>query len=197
MLGSTGAADYRQWTVELQRPFSKGWNANLSYTQSRAVGPVALPANFVDPTDILTANGTQSNDRTHVVKLQGFAKLPWKIDLSADFTWQSGTPLTAQITTDRGQVIRPFGVNTERLPSSRQFNFGLKRAFQTADGKITMGAELQFFNLLNEFNVFNGLVQFDGPGNIDPEDFPPLRPSVIPTGIDVSRSMELGFRIAF
>ena len=195
---SDGRGDYRQWTVELQRPFSQGWNANLSYTQAQNAGPVDLPTNLVDPTDVLTANGILGNDRTHVVKLQGFAKLPWKVDLSADFTWQTGTPVTAQITTSRGQTIRPYGVNTLRLPSSRQLNFGLKRAFQTADGKITMGAELQFFNMLNEFNVFAGLAQFEVPDGVsDPQSFPPLRPTLIPTGIDVSRSMEMGFRISF
>jgi hypothetical protein len=198
VLTNGGRGNYRQWTVELQRPFSKGWNANISYTQAKNQGPLAPPANPIDPFDVVTENGTLGNDRTHVVKLQGLAKLPWKVDLSTDFTWQTGTPISAQIITSSGQAIRPFGRNTLRLPSSRQLNFGLKRAFQTADGKITMGAELKFFNLLNEFNVFAGLGRFEVPeGVADPQAFPPLRPTVIPTGIDVSRSMEMGFRISF
>ena len=125
--------------------------------------------------------------------IKASAKLPWKIDLSADFTWQTGQPLTPVIITSGGNAIEPLSRNSIRLPSARQLNFGLKRAWATADGKLRIGSELQVFNVLNELNVFGGLGRFDTPAGVGrPTDYPPLRPIVVPTGIDVSRSLQLG-----
>jgi hypothetical protein len=198
IFNTTGFGKFQQWSVEVQKPFSDRWRMQLSYVWSHNTGPIAPPANPIDPTDVVTQNGTLGNDRTHVVKLQGLASLPWKMQLSADFNWQTGTPLTASVFTRNGRRLEPLGRNTLRLPSSRQLNFGLSRPFQTADGKLNMSASLQVFNLLNAFNVFGGFGLFEVPDGIaDPLRVPPLRPEVVPTSIDVGRSLEVGFTVSF
>jgi hypothetical protein len=77
-------------------------------------------------------------------------------------------------------------------------NVGVRRAFHTADGKLSITGNLQFFNLLNDLNVVGGIVTFERPeGGADPESFPPVRPEIIVTDVDVSRSMEVGVVIGF
>ena len=118
--------------------------------------------------------------------------------MSGDFTWQTGQPLSAQILDFTGNSFYPFGRNTLRFPVSRQLNFGLRRPFQTADKKLNVEPSIQVFNLLNQLNVFGGFGRFEvPPGVTNPEQFPPLRPKVLPTDIDVSRSFELGMTISF
>ncbi len=200
ILESTGVGNYSQWAFEFQRPISKKWEANLSYTHSRNIGPIAPPDNPVDPNDVYFVQGLLGNDRTHVIKLQSHAivGVKAKLDLSGDFTWQSGTPITAQIVTQNAQALYPLGRNTLRLPSSRQLNFGMQRAFHTADSKLNITGRVSLYNLLNQLNVYDGIATFQRPnGTQDPESFPPLRPEIIATGVDVSRSAEVGIVIGF
>ena len=145
-------------------------------------------------------NGSLGNDRTHVAKMQAHATLgkKAKIELSGDFTWQTGTPVTASIILSDGTTLYPLGRNTLRLPSSRQLNFGLQRAFRTADDEVHITGRLSFFNLLNQLNAFGAIAKFRTPeGVADPQAFPPLRPDLLITDVDVSRSAELGVVIAF
>ncbi|MEM7249158.1 MAG: carboxypeptidase regulatory-like domain-containing protein [Acidobacteriota bacterium] len=196
--GSNGSGAYRQWTVELQRPFSNRWQANASYTQARSTGPLAPDLNPLDPTDVVSEDGVLGNDRTHVVKLQGTGELPWKLRMSADFTWQTGQPRTAEVVQSDGRVIRPFGRNTVRLPSSKQLNFAVRRDFQTADGALKLRGEVRLVNALNTLNVFGGVGRFELPeGLSDPNAVPPFKPTIIATGIDVPRSLEFGFTLSF
>lgn len=200
ILESTGDGRFEQWSFEYQRAFSETWEVNLSYTQSKNSGPIAPPDNPVDPNDVFYVDGSLGNDRTHVAKLQAHARVGGKaaIDISGDFTWQTGTPVTASIVLSDGTTLYPLGRNSLRLPSSRQLNFGLQRAFRTADDKIHVTGRLSFFNLLNQLNVFGAIAKFETPeGLTDPQAFPPLRPDLLVTNVDVSRSAELGVVISF
>lgn len=200
ILESTGEGAYEQWSFEFQRPFSDKWEINMSYTQSKNNGPIAPPDNPVDPNDVFYQNGELGNDRTHVAKMQGRARIgeKAKLDISGDFTWQTGTPISATLISSNGDTFYPFGRNSFRLPSSRQLNFGMQRVFHTADGKLNITGRVSLFNLLNELNVFGALARFETPpGLTDPRTFPPLRTDLVVTDVDVSRSMELGVVIGF
>ncbi len=204
--GTSGEGRFRQWAVEVGRPFSKVWSMNLSYVQSRNYGPIAPPNNPVDPNDVLFVDGVLGNDRTHVVKLQsttkiGKGKKAW--DGSTDFTWQTGLPTTASIVRSTGTRVEPIGRNSLRLPSSRYLNFGVSKSWQlnTAEGGgflPTVQFRAQVFNVLNELNVTGALGRFRvPPGTSNPQSFPPLRPDLIVTNVDLTRSLEVGFSVSF
>lgn len=201
ILESRGKGAFQSWTTEIQKAFADKWTVNMSWVQQRNTGPIAPSANSLDPNDVLTENGLLGNDRTNVIKLQGNGKL-WpnklKLEVSADFVWQEGTPISAEVITSGGDVIRPFGRNTLRLPPSRQLNFGLRRRFETADKKLKVTGEFSVFNLLNELNVVTGLGRFQLPEGISsPLDYPPYRPVVQPLGVDVPLSAQVGVSVEF
>jgi hypothetical protein len=165
---------------------------------SRNVGPLAAPANPLDPSDVVSDNGLQAGDRTHVVKVQATGRLPKGVGFSADFTWQTGAPVTATLVDSDGTTSRPFGRNTLRLPSSRQLNAALRKTFRTGDQGLRVGLDLQVFNLLGERNVFAGRGRFEVPDGVaEPAAFPPLRPTVVATGLDVPRSFQFGVSLDF
>jgi hypothetical protein len=204
--GTIGEGRFKQWSAEVSRPFSKLWSMNLSYVQSHNVGPVGPPQDPIDPNDVFFVDATLGNDRTHLVKLQGTTKLgkgdaAW--DASIDFTWQSGLPVTASLFRDNGIRSEPIGRNSLRLPSSRYLNFGVRKDFQLHTAEAggfapTVGVRAQVFNLLNDLNVTESLATFEAPPGIsNPQSFPPLRPNLITTGVDLSRSLEVGFTISF
>jgi hypothetical protein len=212
---TTGEGRFRQWAAEIQKPFlDDRWSMSLSYVQGKNTGPIARDPTPLDPSDVISGNGLQGNDRPHVIKLQGNARLSLggkgkaegeerkggahDINVSTDFTWQSGTPVTPIVYDRFGNVNRPFGDNTLRLPSQRYWNFSVRYPFETSDGKLKMQATVNVFNFLNEYNVISALGRFElPPGQTDPSAYPPLRPDIVPTGIDVSRSLELGFTVSF
>lgn len=204
--GTTGVGAFRQWSAEVGRPFGANSTMNLSYVQSRNIGPVGAPEDPIDPSDVFFLDGILGNDRTHVAKLQGTTKLgkgkkAW--DASADFTWQSGLPVTASLLRDNGVRLEPIGRNSLRLPSTRMLNFGISKNFtlNTKEGggfMPTVGFRAQFFNLLNHMNVVSAQALFESPGGIsNPQSFPPLRPTILPLDVDVSRSLEVGFSVSF
>lgn len=208
--GTKGRGAFKQWAVSLNRPFSKLWSMNLSYVQSKSSGPIGTPLNPVDPNDVTLVQGNLGNDRTHVIKLQGNTKIgkgKFALDAATDFTWQSGTPLSAVIVLPDGRNTYPMGRNTLRLPPSRYLNFNLSKSFhlntsgaEENKGKFlpTIQFRAQFYNLLNDLNVTGALARFRVPnGSSSPESFPPLRPQLLTTSVDVSRSLELGFTISF
>ena len=204
--GTIGEGRFKQWSAEVSRPFSKLWSMNLSYVQSKNSGPVGPPQDPIDPNDVFFVDATLGNDRTHLVKLQGTTKIgPGKKawDASIDFTWQTGLPITASLFRDNGIRLEPLGRNSLRLPSARYLNFGVRKDFtlNTAEGggfTPTIGVRAQVFNLLNEMNVTGALATFKAPPGVsNPQSFPPLRPDLITTDVDLSRSLEVGFSISF
>ncbi|MEM7248906.1 MAG: TonB-dependent receptor [Acidobacteriota bacterium] len=195
---TNGEGGYRQWTVELQRPFSDRARAYLSYTQARSFGPLLPDSSRLDPTDLASEVGVLGNDRPHQVKLQGTFFLTKRLSASAVFNWQSGTPITAQFTDSEGRNRRPYGRNTFRLPSTRQLDLALQQRFGEPDDRVRMRGELRIVNALDTLNVFAGIGRFELPTGVsDPANARPLRPTLLTTGIDVPRSLELGFSISF
>jgi len=208
--GTTGTGSYRGWTVQIFKTFDKKkkhpWTAQLSYVQSKNIGPVQRQPSAVDPNDTAVEQGVLGNDRTHVVKLQANTMImPKRLGLrcGTDFTWQTGLPYTTQLITRDGQTLTPLGQNTQRLPSTRQLNLSLSRDFsaKTTEGRgepPTVQVRLSAFNLLGALNVVNGIEKFETPpGSSDPASFQPLRPELLVTGVDVGRSLELGLTVRF
>jgi hypothetical protein len=203
---TTGSGAYRGWTAQIFKPFAKNWSAQLSYVQSKNLGPIQRLPNPIDPNDTGFSQGLLPNDRTHVVKLQantiiGPGKL--KINCGTDFTWQTGLPYSIRFITRDGRTFYPLGFNTQRLPCTRQLNFNLSHdfSFKTKEGGgalPTMQVRFNAFNLLDALNVTAGIGKFKTPpGSNDPNSFEPLRPDLVVTGVDVGRSVELGFSVNF
>ena len=199
ILNTSGEGRFHAWSVALQKSFAESWAVNFSYTQSRNSGPIPPPADAVDPGDVLSENGILGNDRTHVVKVQGHGRLPGGIVLSGDFAWSTGEPLSAEILTSTGATLRPLGRNTLRYPSFRALNVRLARSFKPRKGPLDIRAELTIFNVLDQLNVHGGFGRFELPEGYsrNPESFPPLRPSIVPTAIDLGRCAELGLTLTF
>jgi len=201
-----GTGAYRGWTAQIFKAFDKNWSAQLSYVQSKNIGPINQQPSAIDPNDTDVQQGVLGNDRTHVVKLQantiiGPAKL--KINCGADFTWQTGLPYTTTFITRDGRAQRFLGVNTQRLPSTRQLNFNLSHDFsvKTKEGGgelATVQLRLAAFNILDALNVVGGIGKFETPAaSNDPNSFPPLRPDLLVTDVDVGRSLEFGLSVHF
>jgi hypothetical protein len=112
-------------------------------------------------------------DRPDVINLSAFGNLPWNLEATGIFRYQSGR-LYSPFTLSGGQTVIDTNVgskNSERMPPVRSLDLSLARRFDM--GHSQMKLMVQVFNLTNELNVvdvekrtFTGQA-FRGPVDVD------------------------------
>jgi outer membrane receptor protein involved in Fe transport len=156
---------YRALMLTFNRRHSEGWSLKGSYTWSRSEGLIPRPQlqsqggalygslDGADPNEWLNADQVLQNDREHMLRLQGYVELPWKIDASLALNWQTGRPYgrLARVRLDQGPtfiIVEPTAED-RRLPTTTVLDLGLGKKFPVGrDVVLEVGVDV--FNVLNE-----------------------------------------------
>ena len=159
---------YRALELTADKRFSNHWQMGGSYVLSRLEGNYEgassndtivgqldpnLNATYDLPDFLVNGYGMLPLDRTHQVKLYGsyaFTKIP--LELSGNFSLQSGTPVSRQIQVAwyGGAVgfAQPRGANG-RTPTTWALDLGAQYTFKLPM-KSDLGLRLDIFNVTNE-----------------------------------------------
>ncbi|MFA6958244.1 MAG: carboxypeptidase regulatory-like domain-containing protein [Thermoanaerobaculia bacterium] len=177
------SADSKYWgtTIELRKRYSRGWQANLSYTYSKATdnrpdATAVVPggsddAKYAqDPNNLGGEWAWSDNDVRNRIVLAGL----WDVDsvvgdldtgwkrallggwqISGIVTWQSGQPYSAVVLSD---LNNDGNARNDRAPGTARNQFRLDDYF-SVDPRITktiaLGGETQLQLIAEAFNVFN------------------------------------------
>jgi len=162
---------YDALVAAVDRQRSTGWQASASYTYSRASGlqatsngtadaaqfsTIARPGFLTfgqDPNDFTNASGRLPNDRPHIFRAAGSARLPWgNVLLAANLQHFSGKPwaATAQVPLTQGSqriLLEPLG--SHRLSSQSVLDVRLSKTFRIGSVS-TVDAIFDVLNLLDD-----------------------------------------------
>jgi hypothetical protein len=155
---------YRKYTgveLMLNKRFSNKWQLMASYVYSKAKGNFnntqssgsGYNSTFQNPNNQINAEGTLSNDYTHMLKIQGSVILPLDINLNVNFQLISGPTYTMQIRLPRNvdpdrTYIYAETRGSHRYPTSKNLDLRLEKTVKF--GKVKVGLLLDIFNVFNE-----------------------------------------------
>jgi outer membrane receptor protein involved in Fe transport len=179
ILDSKGISDYRDWKLTVRKPFSRRFEILGSYTHSRVRGDTSEDFGFENRADQKSLEFTRlAYDRPDLVNLSAFANLPWGMEVTGIYRYQSGrlySPLTFTGTIDDTVGNK----NSQRMPAQRSFDFSLAKRIQMGDKQLKLTG--QVFNLTNELNVID-VDRFSGSGAAFRQ----------PVAVDFGRTVQFG-----
>jgi len=195
---SSGHSRFRGVYVTARKRVSHGVAFDVAYTISKAENDTDdinfRPVNSRNPD---AEWGPSLNDRRHVLAVNGWIQLPWRIELVPVFFVSSGQPLN--VTTgrdDNGDTIfndRPAGFarNGERTSGFTQLDLSIARPVALGRARLDLRAEV--FNVLNTTN-FSGFFNF-GASGVRPDENGTL--AFQPTVAGPARQIQLSARVRF
>jgi len=146
-----------------KKRLSNKWQMLLGYTYSRGRSYyVEVPWNFVDANDpnnlINIDNRVQASDTPHILKLGGTYILPYDIQLSGNYRYYTGKPLTRTFLAqdlNQGPVYVPADPRgTYRYPNVSLLDFRVSKVFAMSKG-VKLEAMFNLFNAFNAGTVIN------------------------------------------
>ena len=179
ILDSKGRSEYRDWKFTVRKPFSRNFELLGSYTHSSVRGDASEDFGFENRSDPNALDYTRlSYDRPELVNLSAFANLPYGMEVTGIYRYQSGrlySPLTfsGQIDTVVG------GKNSERMPAQRSLDLSLAKRFRIGENQFKLTG--QVFNLTNELNIVD-VERFSGAGAAFSQ----------PVAVDFGRTIQIG-----
>jgi hypothetical protein len=157
--------NYRALEITAEKRFSNHWMMQGSYVLSRLDGNYEglfsndngqldpnITSKYDIPSLLVNAYGLLPNDRTHVLKLYGgyfFENIP--LELSGNFTLQSGTPISALGADDAYGLNEGFAKvrgTAGRTPTIWTLDLGAQYTFKIYKSNLALRADI--FNVTNE-----------------------------------------------
>jgi hypothetical protein len=181
LVTNANTADYSAAVLELVRRYARGWQANVSYTWSRAIGDAEQYDQLLgdDPSAVQDERSYLSYDQRHVFKAAATvdASVDWK--LGGTLRYESGLPYSTvePVTSWIGfaphyQLDQPMSQDRYRYVSGKRndqrnpgfWNLDLRVAREFNLGGITAGITAEVFNVFNDdtlriLQVSDGQVQ--------------------------------------
>lgn len=148
-----GRSEYDDYKLTLRKSFSRRFEILGSYTHSRLLGDTGEDFGFENRADRHALDYTRiSYDRPDVINFSGFGLLPWGLELTGVYRYQSGR-LYSPVMFAGGLVIDQSrgGKNSQRMPPVRSLDLSLAKKFDLAKYQLRLTA--QVFNVTNELNV--------------------------------------------
>jgi hypothetical protein len=152
--------------LTLDKRYSRGWAANLSYVYARSRGLIDTQRGneslgtsglYENPNYHTNRDGRFFLERRHQFKFTGLVKGPWGINLSGYFRYMSGRRRTRQISSDYLVNYDPLNqlnttINAEERgatsqPDIVQLDLRVEKAFKFRNVRFSVFADI--------FNVFN------------------------------------------
>jgi len=146
-------SDYRGLIVKVESRPTRNMSWIASYTLSESEGSVEYTQNAgsdfdVFPDHFVNRFGHLSDDARHVVKLDGYAKLPWEIFLGTSVYWDSGTPYNVTRAADAGYGLEFLEARgSRRLPDFYRWDMQVQKDFVL--GPVRLGLIGAVFNILD------------------------------------------------
>jgi hypothetical protein len=156
--------NYRALEITAEKRFSNHWMMQGSYVLSRLDGNYEglysndngqldpnITSKYDIPSLLINAYGLLPNDRTHVLKLYGgyfFENIP--LELSGNFTLQSGTPISALGADDAYGINEGFAKvrgTAGRTPTIWAIDLGGQYSFKIWKSNLALRADI--FNVTN------------------------------------------------
>ena len=192
-------SDYRGviFKVESRPTDSMSWI--LSYTLSKSRTAVEYTQNQssdfdVFPDHFVNRFGYTSDDARHVVKLNGYARLPWSIFVGTSVYWDSGIAYSVTRPAPNAgyglEFLEPRG--SRRLPDYYRWDAQLQKDFPI--GPVRLGIIGAVFNILNTEIAIQRDGNVGDEGTVDEPTNPRFN---FATAWQRPRSYELGFRVEF
>ena len=190
-------SDYRGLIFKVESRPTNAMSWILSYTTSKSRSAVEYTQNAgadfdVFPDHFVNRYGYTSDDARHVVKLDGYVRLPWELFLGTSAYWDSGVAynVTRPAESYGVEFLEPRG--SRRLPDFYRWDAQLQKDFPI--GPLRVGIIGAVFNILDtEIAIQRDSNVGDG-GTIEEPANPRFN---FATAWQRPRSYELGFRIEF
>jgi len=179
-------------TLTAARQLQDGWSMNASYTRARRYGN-SYKTNgydelFESPNNLINSNGLLPGFDDDEIKLHGLYELPWKMRISAAFTYLSGNHYTpyARFTDDQGIRYYPNieARGAEKYPSSNVLDMRVTQL-------VPFGAKDSAEVFVEVFNVFNVGTATAWTERMNTSNYQ------LPSTVVQGRRMRLGFRVNF
>ncbi len=158
-IGNFNSAKYRSLAFELRRRLHRNWQAQMSYTYSRAYGQAEtfLSALGDDPSTSDDEEGYLDYDQRHRVVTIATANLPRDVEVGTTIVWESGTPYSVVSEVDDQDNVGNVTIRTFYPTAQRndQRNDGfwvvdVKIVKRFIVGKVSASASVAVNNLLND-----------------------------------------------
>ncbi|MCK7499660.1 MAG: hypothetical protein MZW92_61610 [Comamonadaceae bacterium] len=151
--------------LTLNKRFADRWQMFASYTYSKEEGSYSNAhtatgsygtggtGNYYDPNLQINLYGRSSISPPHIFKLMATYILPWDINASAVYTYNSGRTWTKTTTlTEVDQATKPYLLlepsGSTRMKANNNLDFRLEKTF--AFGGTRFSLMLDIFNVLNQ-----------------------------------------------
>jgi hypothetical protein len=171
----------------------------LSYTLSKSRSAVEYTQNAgsdfdVFPEHFVNRYGFTSDDARHVVKLDGYVKIPWEIFVGTSVYWDSGVAYNVTRPAENAgyglEFVEPRG--SRRLPDFYRWDAQVQKDFLV--GPLRLGLIGAVFNILDTEIAIQRDGNVGAGGTVEE---PTNDRFNFATAWQRPRSYELGFRIEF
>ncbi len=149
---STSQAKYKAMFVELDKRFSRRFQATVSYTlaSARDNNPQAAIVNYADPN---LQWGPSNIDRRHSLVAAGSVNLPWGLTLGAIWTVRSSLPFSAFENVVNADGTRQYVPGTSRNQGNRNLDLSLVNTYRATIGLAPVTASIINTNAFNSVDV--------------------------------------------
>jgi len=158
----------RQYTgiqFTFNKRFSNKWQMSASYTYSKEQGSYSNAhtatgsygtggtGNYYDPNFQINLDGRSSISPPHIFKFMASYILPWDINVSAVYVYNSGRTWTKTTTlTQLDQATKPYLLlepqGSSRMADNNSLDFRLEKSFHIQ--RMRLSVMLDMFNVLNQ-----------------------------------------------
>ncbi len=184
-----GESQYDDWKLMVRKSFSRRFEVLGSYTRSRSLGDTSQDFGLENRADLRSLEVARlAYDRPDLINLSAFGLLPWGLEATGIYRYQSGrlySPITFDPVGGRFIIDRSEGgKNSQRMPSVRTLDLSLSKRFDLS--RYQMRVTAQVFNVTNELNVVD-VETFNAPGSGFGN----------PVDTDFGRMLQLGVEVRF
>jgi hypothetical protein len=174
ILDTKGRSDYTDVKLSIRKPFSHRFELIGSYTRSRVRGDSSDDFGYEKRFDARALKFTRlAYDRPDLVNLSAFGNLPFGLEVTGIFRYESGrlySPLTTNLSGQTVVDTTSGDKNSERMPPVRSIDLSFSKRFEMGRNQLKVTA--QVFNLTNELNVidverYSTASTFRGPVQLD------------------------------
>lgn len=181
-----GRSEYSDWKLMARKSFSRRFEVLGSYTRSRVMGDSGNDFGFEDRGDPRALDYSRlSYDRPDLINLSAFGLLPWGIEVTGIYRYQSGRLYSPVDPTNSFNIDTSVGgKNSQRMPPVRSVDLSVSKRFDMRGTQMRLTA--QIFNLTNELNVVD-VERFTTPSSSFGQ----------PVRTDFGRMMQFGLEVRF